>query len=89
MGWNNRGGGGACRKASGGEDGNIIKSQPSKMHCIFFIYFILQYLANQCYMFRFLMGSSSGIRIKVTFHKTELTMYIHIADDHPMRDRSM
>ena len=48
------------------------------MQCVVFRYSILQYILNQPYMFRSLMGSSSGIRIRVTFHKTELAVYVHI-----------
>ena len=49
----------------------------NKMHYIVPIYFILQYHIEHCYMFRSLMGSSSGNLIKVTFHKTELAIYAH------------
>jgi hypothetical protein len=49
--------------------------QSNKMHCMVFRYSILRYLVNQSNLFRSLMGSSSGIHIKVTFHKTELAMY--------------
>jgi hypothetical protein len=52
--------------------------QPNKMRCIVFTYSILQHLVNQAIMFRLLMGSSSGIHIKVPFHKTEHVIYIKI-----------
>ena len=52
--------------------------QSNKIHCIVSRHSILQYLVDQSYMFRSLMGSSSGIRIKVILHKTELPIHIHI-----------
>ena len=52
------------------------------MHSVVFTYSILQYLVDQSNLFRSLMGLSSGIRIKLTFHKTEqaITIYTHQLD---------
>jgi hypothetical protein len=38
---------------------------------------LLQYHVERCYMFRSLMGSSSGNHIKVTLYKTELSINVH------------
>jgi hypothetical protein len=49
-------------------------------------YFISQYHVEHCYMFRSLMGLSSGNYIKVTFHKTEfgLSVVIWLSTMHGM-----
>jgi hypothetical protein len=52
--------------------------QSNKMHYIFVKCFILQYLVDQSYTFRSLIGSLSGIHIKVVLHKTELAVHVHI-----------
>jgi hypothetical protein len=69
-----------CRKLYGeGHDSFQANhnTQSNKMHYIIPRYFVLQYLVEHCYMFRYVMGSSSGIHIKVTLHKTELAMHVH------------
>jgi hypothetical protein len=57
---------------------NILNhnTQYNKMHYIISRYFVLQYHVEHCYMFRSLMGSSSGNYIKVTLHKIELTIHV-------------
>jgi hypothetical protein len=40
-------------------------TQSNTMHCIVPSYFILQYLVDQSYVFRSVMGSASGIHTKV------------------------
>jgi hypothetical protein len=50
---------------------------PTKFTLFFSDIPTLQYFVNLSHMFRSLMGSPSGIRIKVSFHKTKLAMYIH------------
>ena len=52
-------------------------TQYNKMHYIFPRYFILQYHVKHCYMFRALIGSSSGNRDIVTLQKTELAIHVH------------
>ena len=52
-------------------------TQSNEMHCTVPRYFILQYHIEQSYMFRSLMGSSSGNHIKVTLHKAELASHVH------------
>jgi hypothetical protein len=58
---------------------SIINSttQSNKMHCIVHRYIILQYHVQHCYMFRSLMGSSSGSQIKATPHKNN-TFYTYV-----------
>jgi hypothetical protein len=50
--------------------------QPNKVHCIVSTYSVLQYHDIQYYMFRFLMGPLSGIRIKVPFHNICLFCFV-------------
>jgi hypothetical protein len=47
------------------------------MHYIAPRYCVSQYHVEQSYIFRSVMGSSSGNQIKVTLHKTELAMHAH------------
>jgi hypothetical protein len=56
---------------------NQLTTQSNKMHYNVPRYFILQYHIEHCYMFRSLMGSSSGNHIKVTQYKTELAIHVH------------
>jgi hypothetical protein len=57
---------------------HVIKphnTQSNKTHCIVPRYSVSQYHVEHCYMFRSLMGSSSGIHTKAIVHKTEQALY--------------
>ena len=51
-------------------------TQSNKMHCIVPSYFILQYLVDQSYVFRSVMGSSSGIHTKVNISQNWISKSI-------------
>lgn len=60
--------------------GLLITQYPVQQNALSFFQFYstLQYLCNQCYVFRSLIGSSPGIYIKVAFHKSQVEMHIHV-----------